>query len=143
MRLTQCKVKNKDVAGSSFSPIMRHHFSDGRVIPLFLLLLSSLPTIQLTIKDEAIWNFFWFIYWFLSKTGFPGCTKFSRKTRKLLKLKWKLMDMYNNYNRSDNKTSTENMYFFNVIFLYNQTAWSHEMSLNINRLKTTRWTAVV
>ena len=56
MRLTQCKVKDKRVAGSSFSPIMRHYFSDGRIIPLLLSLLSSLPTIHLTIKDHAIWN---------------------------------------------------------------------------------------
>ena len=41
MPLTQCKVKNKHVAGSSFSPIMRHYFSDGRIVALFLLLLSS------------------------------------------------------------------------------------------------------
>ena len=56
MRLTQCKLKNENVAGSSFSPIMRHSFSDGRVIPLFLLLWSSLPIIHLKIKDQAIWN---------------------------------------------------------------------------------------
>ena len=56
MRLTQCKVRNKRFAGSSFSPIMRHYFSDGRVIPLFLLHLSSLPTMHLTIKDQANWN---------------------------------------------------------------------------------------
>ena len=35
---------------------MRHSFSDERVIPLFLLLLSSLPIIHLTIKDQVIWN---------------------------------------------------------------------------------------
>ena len=70
MRLTQCKVKNKHVTGSSFSPIMRHYFSDGRIIPLFLLLLSSLPTIHLTIKDHVIWNVVGLsIAWFLSKTG--------------------------------------------------------------------------
>ena len=67
MRLTQCKVKNKDVAGPPFSPIMRHYFSDGRVIPLFLLLLSSLPTIHLTIKDKAIWNFFGLSFGFFQK----------------------------------------------------------------------------
>ena len=40
MPLTQCKVKNIHVAGSSFSSIMRHYFSDGRIVALFLLLLS-------------------------------------------------------------------------------------------------------
>ena len=56
MRSTQCKVKNEHVARSSFSSIMRHYFSDGRIIPLLLTLLSSSPTIHLTIKDHAIWN---------------------------------------------------------------------------------------
>ena len=87
MRLTQCKVKNTDVVGSSFSPIMPHYFSDGRIISLFLLLLSSLPTIHLTIKDHAIWNVIALSIGFFQKLALPGCPKFSRKTRKLLKLK--------------------------------------------------------
>ena len=87
MRLAQCKVKKKIVAGSSFSPIMRHYFSDGRVIPLFLLLLSSVPTIHLTIKDQAIWNVIALSIGFFQKLALPRCTKVSGKTRKLLKLK--------------------------------------------------------
>ena len=89
MRLTQVKVKNKHVAGSSFSPIMRHYFSDGRIIPLLLSLLSSLHTIHLTIKDHAIWNVIGLSIGFFQKLGLQGCTKFSRKSRKL---KLKLMD---------------------------------------------------
>ena len=87
MQLTQCKVKNKHVGGSSFSPIMRHYFSDGRIIPLFLLLLSSLPTIYFTIKDHAIWNVVGLSIGFFQRLALPRCTKFSRKTRKLLKLR--------------------------------------------------------
>ena len=87
MRLTQCKVKNKYVAGSSFPPIMHHYFSDGRIILLFLLLLSSVPTIHLTIKDHAIWNVIGLSIGFFQKLALPRCTKFSGKTRKLLKLK--------------------------------------------------------
>ena len=94
MRLTQCKVKNKvkHVAGSSFFPIVCHYFSDGRIIPLFLLLLSSLPTIHLTINDHAIWNVNGLSIFLFQKLALPRCTKFSRKTRKLLKLKLKQMD---------------------------------------------------
>ena len=84
MRLTQCKVKNKHVSGASFSPIMRHYFSDGRIVPdpLFLLLLSSLPIMHLTIKDHAVWNVISLSIGFFQKLAVPGCTKFSRKTVK-------------------------------------------------------------
>ena len=87
MRVTHCKVENKRVAGSSFSPIMRHSFSDRRIIALFPLLLSSLPTMHLTVKDHAIWNVIGLSIGFFQKLALPGCTKFSPKTKKLLKLK--------------------------------------------------------
>ena len=85
-KLNQCEVKDKHVAGSSFSPMMRPYFSDGQIVPMFLLLFS-LPTVHLTIKDHAIWNIIGLTIGFFQKLAFPRCTTFSRKTRKLLKLK--------------------------------------------------------
>ena len=58
---------------------MRHYFSDGRIIPLLLSLLSSSPNTHLTIKDHAIWNVIGLSIAFFQQLGCQNARSFHER----------------------------------------------------------------